>query len=139
MCQRVKTKAHKQNYQRDCPRIWGGFCLCAFLPHKERPEKKKLPPTQSWDNPANLFMFMCFSLLTSNRGKTQNPEIFVFFSPRIRFCEDGLQEGHSKELTLRLEQDFRQWPNLNIPTRGRFTSKGVPCILTHFRSVFFFF
>ena len=39
-----------------------GFCLCVFLHHVEWPKKninKFLPPTQSRDNPANLFMFIC--------------------------------------------------------------------------------
>ena len=45
--------------------------MCFFLPHKESPEKKHinkfLAPTQSRDNPAKLFMFMCFflSLMTA--------------------------------------------------------------------------
>ena len=53
---------------RIVPGFWGWFCLCVFLPHKEWKKKKKkkhinkiLAPTQSRDNPANLFMFMCFS------------------------------------------------------------------------------
>ena len=51
-----KDETHKQNFHGIVPRFLGGFCLCVFC----SPHNRLLPPTQSRDNPANLFMFMCF-------------------------------------------------------------------------------
>ena len=44
--------------------FWGNFVYVFFSPIRNDPKKKKhinkfLAPTQSRDNPANLFMFMC--------------------------------------------------------------------------------
>ena len=61
----IKKKTRKQNFHGIVPGFWGGFCLCVFFsPIRNDPKKhinKILAPTQSRDNPANLFMFTCFS------------------------------------------------------------------------------
>ena len=59
--QRIKKKHLNTNFTGLSWDFWGEFCLCVF-PHKEWPEKKHinkfLAPTQSRDNPTNLFMFI---------------------------------------------------------------------------------
>ena len=59
----IRTKNTETKFSQDCPGIWGGFCLCAFSPPQGTTLKKHmykfLAPTQSRDNPENLFMFMC--------------------------------------------------------------------------------
>ena len=61
----IKKKTHKQNFQGIVPGFWGGSCLCVFSSPQGMTRKKhinkNLPPTQSRDNPAHLFMFMSFS------------------------------------------------------------------------------
>ena len=63
--ERPLNKTRKQNFHEIVPGFWGEFCLCVFSPPKGMTRKKHinniLPPAQSQDNPANLFMFMCFS------------------------------------------------------------------------------
>ena len=68
--ERKKKKINANSW--DCPGIWGWILfMCFFFSRiKKRPEKKKkrhinknykiVPPTQSRDNPAHLFMFICF-------------------------------------------------------------------------------
>ena len=36
----IKKKTRKQIFHGIVPGVWGEFCLCVFLPHKEWPEKK---------------------------------------------------------------------------------------------------
>ena len=58
-----RQKTHTQNVHGIIPGFGGDF-VYVFSHHKERPPKhinNILLPTQSWDNPENLFMFMCFS------------------------------------------------------------------------------
>ena len=60
----VKTKTHKhKNFTGLSQDFWGGILFYVFFsPIRNDPKKhinKILPPTQSRDNPANLFMFMC--------------------------------------------------------------------------------
>ena len=68
------------------PYILGEFCLCVFVssigndPNKKT-HKQHLPPAQSRDNPANLFMFMCFSLFLDG------PYFSRVFSPRDGFSK----------------------------------------------------
>ena len=60
-----ERKAHKDKNTREqnVPLIvlgfWGDFVYVFFSPIRNDP-KKTWAPTQSGDNPANLFMFMCF-------------------------------------------------------------------------------
>ena len=66
----LKEKTSKQNVQGIVLGFFwgGGFCVCLFsLPKRQGMTRKKrmnkiLAPTQSRDNPANLFMFLCFLL-----------------------------------------------------------------------------
>ena len=47
--------------------------MCFFSPIGDGPKKhinKLLAPTQSQDNPANLFMFMCFSVPDNHLKRT---------------------------------------------------------------------
>ena len=59
-----KEKTCKQNFHGIIPGFWGEFCLCVLFSPIGMTRKKHinnfLAPTQSRDNPANLFMFMCF-------------------------------------------------------------------------------
>ena len=58
-------KRQKQNLHGIVPKMFGGFCLCAFLPQREWPEKthKQMFVTLPvLVNPAHLLIFMCFFL-----------------------------------------------------------------------------
>ena len=77
----TKKKKHVNKCSRDCPGFFWGGCLCVFsLPHKDWPQKhinRFFAPTQSRENPANLFMFMRFSFpwgksWSLGRGKRQH-------------------------------------------------------------------
>ena len=43
---------------------------------------KFLAPTQSWDNPANLFMFMCFSFPETETFGTKKSELYGIWKER---------------------------------------------------------
>ena len=59
----IKKKTRKQDFHGIVPGFWGDS-VYVFSPPKEMTRKKHinkfLAPTQSRDNPANLFMFVCF-------------------------------------------------------------------------------
>ena len=60
-----RRKKRKNKIFMDCPGFWGGSCLCIFSPMRNYPTTKKehttkkCSPTQTRDNPTNMFMFMC--------------------------------------------------------------------------------
>ena len=60
-----KEKNMETKCSRDCPRdFWRDFVYVFFSPVRndlKHTHKHHLPPIQSWDNAAHLFMFMCFS------------------------------------------------------------------------------
>ena len=66
----IKNKTRKQKFHGIVPGFWGGDFVYVFSPPKGMTRRKKThthintflapPPPQSRDNPANLFMFMCF-------------------------------------------------------------------------------
>ena len=61
---KLKKETRKQNFHGIVPGFLGGTSfMCFFSPIRNDPKKhinKVFAPTQSWDNPAHLFMFMCF-------------------------------------------------------------------------------
>ena len=94
----------KTTFHGIVPGFLVGFCLC-FFTHKEWPEKKHinnfLAPTQSRDNPANLFMFMCFSFPEYKR-KSRKPR--KWWKPR----ESGMQTTHTETDTHQLPSPCRR-------------------------------
>ena len=86
----IKKETRKQNFHGMIPGFWGGFLfMCFFSPIPNDPKENKnkfLPPTQSRDNPANLFLFMCFSF----------PELSGMF------CRSGSASQKFRRDTVRL-------------------------------------
>ena len=69
----IKKKTQKQKFHGIVPEFSGDFVYVLFLPHKEWPQKthEQLFGTHSpGTNPANLFMFICFSFPDFKPGGT---------------------------------------------------------------------
>ena len=106
---KIKNKTRKQNFHGIVPEFCGEFCLCVFSPIRNEKKKhinKFLAPTQSRDNPANLFMFMCVFFPWSS-----------FFFGRRFPCLDGAfrkssEKTLSKPISVRISPapPEKRWP-----------------------------
>ena len=106
----IKNKKRKQNFHRIVPGFLEGFCLCVFSPTRNdlsppqgmTPKKHMnefLTPAQSRDNPANLFMFMCFSFPENSKFTTRSVLVRLGFWARFQTFRKG-REGVSTEVVI---------------------------------------
>ena len=128
----IKKKTRKQNIHGIVPGFWGEFCLCVFSPPKGMTRKKHinkiLAPTQSRDNPANLFMFMCFffSRKEVHFGLSESANRTVAFliasTSNLVICSVALGSRHAPgklpEKRKNPQKWFQESPRQTKPKKG---------------------